>query len=698
MNPESPASRFSAPARNGKRVLLVRAVEEPFNPIFFNGMSLGLLWVSAGIRAYSPGVDYRIVDWNGLCPTAQRSRFCWIDHRDSLRPERFRAVLDEYRPGIVAISAYSCFMPLACDIGRLVREYDPAVPVILGGFHSTAYPEAVAKYPMFDYFVQGEGVRVGPRLINALFDGRPALESIPSLSFRKPDGSVAETPLEVLPPNLDDNPAIDWNDVDLTPYRENRYAQIVNEWGWQYPKGKLVLYEASQGCCYRCAFCEQRVQHGNRARHFSPERVVADLRGIKERFDPEGVFFTDEYIHYDRPWFESLLVALKANRDLDLKLTLAVKADEIDRPLIDRILEAGVVQISSYPESASARIRGLMRKKIDLERHVENMRYASQQGALVFNGFVLGWPSETREEVEATYRIAAEPYSDHVHMLPVGYLGRSEIGKYLKDLSIDTDSAEYFRMLNRPTDVCLADYTRDEYNTYVVSRIHELNLAKLHSPSTRAKLARLGWEVVRLPDEAGPAPAEAAAPSAGPVELAATGAADAVSGAPAPPAAASPGEPSQGQPADPAGAGEPPAPPSPEERHRARLRRGLERTLLPYLPDLDYDVATAVVLAAPAGAAHADCIRLDLRARDTSIVVELLPRGRDAAYAHTRFFTVRYGKIRDRSDLPFAAAEERVLGRFVARLRAWEALAPRDRNKVSFLKDFVRGSSARPNR
>ena len=102
MHPETPddlaPSLTRAPPDRGRRVLLVRSIEEPFNPIFSNVVPLDLLWVSAGIRRYCERVECRILDWNALAEPAPRPRFVWTTARDEERLRSFAKVLDDLRP------------------------------------------------------------------------------------------------------------------------------------------------------------------------------------------------------------------------------------------------------------------------------------------------------------------------------------------------------------------------------------------------------------------------------------------------------------------------------------------------------------------------------------------------------------------------------------------------------------------------
>ena len=138
-----PESLSRAPADRAKRVLLIDA-QEPTARVQLLDAPLGLLQLGAAIREFCPGVDHHLIDWN---------TFVRLD-----REEAFRKLLAEYRPSVVGLSAFSFAMPLALRIADMVREWDPAVPIVLGGHHATANPRGIEIHAAFDYYVVGDGV------------------------------------------------------------------------------------------------------------------------------------------------------------------------------------------------------------------------------------------------------------------------------------------------------------------------------------------------------------------------------------------------------------------------------------------------------------------------------------------------------------------------------------------------------------
>ena len=285
-----------------------------------------------------------------------------------------------------------------------------------------------------------------------------------------------------------------------------------------------------------------------------------------------------------------------------------------------------------------------MHKPIDVDKHIRVMEHASAQGLLVFTGVVVGWPGETREEVEQTFAVVERPFADFVHILPVAYLGRSEIASYLPQLGIEPDTPDYFRMLNVPTDHCLADYTAAELRDYVDRHGHRINRAKMESAGTRAKLARLGWRLVTI--------AESPVTSVGVIQT---------------PEAAT--------------TLEPVAAPTSVGDVATRVGAEVDRDLVPALADSGYVIASHSVHPAEAEFQGAVIVKLKLNAEAAEIGVHIYPRMDRPCYAQTGHFNVCYDGRGNCS-----TKQQALLRRFIDRLRAWEEGSSRDAGSRALLE------------
>jgi anaerobic magnesium-protoporphyrin IX monomethyl ester cyclase len=461
------------------RFLLINALATRAEEYIFPAeISQGLLAVEAGVRALFPEVETRFLAWN---------------HLDTEEPwAGLESLLHDFCPGAVGISAYSCAMPLAVQIASRVRTIDSRMPIILGGMHPTAFPEGIDRYPMFDYYVRGEGVRVCPRLLRHLFLGESRLDEIPSLSFVR-EGKVVVTPAEELPRDMDVNPPINWAHLASRPRPGSDIIRLNEACCLDLGGERMFPYEISQGCGYQCRFCERI--NGSAFRTHSPARVASDLIALNRSRGVKYIFFTDEHVHRNRGHFVALLDELAKIRHLGLRYYFAVRADEMLPELIDRMVDVGTRIFHVFPESGSPRIRGLMRKDLDIDRTLSNLEYASSQGIYVMGGFMAGWESETREDVAMTFALASNPAFDFVYMPFVACFARSELRPFLAKHGIEPDTPAYFAYLDGEPPIRLAAYGPEEYLRIAKAKT-ELNRQKAASPRTREKLEAIGCRLI----------------------------------------------------------------------------------------------------------------------------------------------------------------------------------------------------------
>jgi len=182
---------------------------------------------------------------------------------------------------------------------------------------------------------------------------------------------------------------------------------------------------------------------------------------------------------------------------------MAVRADEIDDELVDRMAEAGVCVMHCFPEAGSERIRRAMGKPLELDRLLGNVERARANGMLTYGSFVLGWPTETRAEAQSSVELASSDRFDLVSFMPLLYFGAADVGRHLPELNIEPDSPAYFEMLANPTEACLADYGSEEYRRFLGEE-RRLNITKLDDPARRDRLRDMDIELTRL--SAGPSP------------------------------------------------------------------------------------------------------------------------------------------------------------------------------------------------
>ncbi|NCB41178.1 MAG: DUF4080 domain-containing protein [Clostridia bacterium] len=153
-----------------------------------------------------------------------------------------------------------CFSCYIWNIDRILylvenlKKAKPNVKILLGGPEvSFEGEEFLFNNPYVDFVIQGEGEGTFSNFLAQYFSSLPNYEEILGLMYR--DGSFVKrnSPCPLLKFESVPNP------YDFLPAEED----------------KVLYYESSRGCPYRCAYCLSSLEHQVRA--LSLERVKTDL-------------------------------------------------------------------------------------------------------------------------------------------------------------------------------------------------------------------------------------------------------------------------------------------------------------------------------------------------------------------------------------------------------------------------------------
>jgi anaerobic magnesium-protoporphyrin IX monomethyl ester cyclase len=131
-------------------------------------------------------------------------------------------------------------------------------------------------------------------------------------------------------------------------------------------------------------------------------KLLVEDYGVKE------FVFMDDIFNFKPERAKKIARGILANR-WKIKLTFpnGFRGDILDEELVDLLKEAGMYRCMIAVESASPRIQKVMKKnlKIDKVRHIVD--YVAKQGVMVHGAFMLGFPTETEQEMNETIEWAA---------------------------------------------------------------------------------------------------------------------------------------------------------------------------------------------------------------------------------------------------------------------------------------------------
>lgn len=183
----------------------------------------------------------------------------------------------------------------ALEVARLLKEFHPHTPVLMGGISASYYHEELITYPQVDYVLRGDSTEEPLRqLIEVIDSGAPTreLEQIPNLTWKDASGTPRVNPLTFIPTDLD-NILVDYSVVVNAVARERNLLNYLPFAKWtKYP---ITAALTCRGCTRNCAICggsayaSKRIFGRSQPAYRSPETVASDLRRIS-RFSRGPVF------------------------------------------------------------------------------------------------------------------------------------------------------------------------------------------------------------------------------------------------------------------------------------------------------------------------------------------------------------------------------------------------------------------------
>lgn len=358
---------------------------------------LGTALTKHGIRPviYDPKLGAKPVPHDGL-----------FYHGDTLKEIEARIARED--PDVVCVTnLLSKDMNNALAICRAAKRAKPGVPTIVGGIHATLFPHDFLADPAVDIVARGEGERTIVDL-TAWLQGTRRLEDIPGLAFRGTDGGLRLTPDRELIADLDEIGFPDYELVDLEAYFA-LWRRGLGSRPLQIGSRSLPVF-TSRGCPYRCYFCAAHHIVGHKPRAYSPEAVLAHIAHLVERYRITGVSFEDDHISFDRRRFEAIVDGLGAlPRRLAWCTPNGVRADTlVDTPLLRKMKASGCRYLVIGVESGCQEfLKKTVRKALDLDKVVALAAACREVRLPLFAFFIIGFPEETRREIQETLDFAA---------------------------------------------------------------------------------------------------------------------------------------------------------------------------------------------------------------------------------------------------------------------------------------------------
>ena len=325
-----------------------------------------------------------------------------LDLRISNSPdEELDAVMNSFDPQVVGIGV----MTIECKYGFIdaakVKKINPDVTVIFGGPHCSHEPQFILNDSNVDLMVSGEGDLTIVELIETLEKGKD-VAGVPGIAYKK-NGSYLRTAERPVIRDLD---TID-QEYDLVDLERYFNFQSSMDFFPVFRNKRFIPLVTSRGCPFKCTYCHDIFDKSIQYR--SPEAVVNEIEYLIKVYGIREFHIVDDVFNVNMKRAKIVLDAIiKRNLNIHISFPNGLRADFFDDELIDKMQRAGVYRMALGIESGSQRIQDMIKKDLDINIIYDVVEKLTSSRMSVHGFFMLGFPSETREEMKETIDFACD--------------------------------------------------------------------------------------------------------------------------------------------------------------------------------------------------------------------------------------------------------------------------------------------------
>lgn len=298
--------------------------------------------------------------------------------------------------GITAMTGHQIYYGLQAS--QLIHEHYSGIPVVWGGMHVTMLPEQSLRHPQVDMVIRGDGEWAMRDLVRVLAAKKP-LDTVGGLLWKR-NGEIIRNP---------EGPTVVLDETKPYPFELLNVENYVSPGEYMFPGIKRLLpFMGSRGCPFKCTFCSEPALT-KVYRMMKPELIYERTSYMAKTFKLDMVIFYDEEFFVNDKW--ATRVGELINNEF--KWWTQTRASDLLRVDLKKLEQCGLYVTTPGLESGSDRILEFINKKQTVEDYREANRRLAQTGILAMYNFMMGFPTETREELYETIDLGMEVLRDN---------------------------------------------------------------------------------------------------------------------------------------------------------------------------------------------------------------------------------------------------------------------------------------------
>lgn len=329
-----------------------------------------------------------------------------INERESII---LKEIIEE-KPDIVCFSVYIWNVEMVLRISNLIKEVNSNIEILLGGPEVSYDSKEYLKDEAIDYIIEGEGEKTFYEFVLYKLN-RFDLNNIKGLHYKFNGNIISNENRELM--NMDDL---------VFPYEDN---EDLNN--------KIVYYEGSRGCPFKCSYCLSSTTHG--VRFHSIERTIKELQYFIDK-NVRLVKFVDRTFNCNHKYAMAIWKYL-INADTNTRFHFEISADILKDEEITLLQSAknGRFQFEIGVQTTNNKVLNNINRFVNFEDIKDKVIELSKiKNIHQHLDLIAGLPDEDYESFKKSFN---DVHSIKPEMLQLGFL------KLLKGSTMRDESLKY---------------------------------------------------------------------------------------------------------------------------------------------------------------------------------------------------------------------------------------------------------------
>jgi radical SAM superfamily enzyme YgiQ (UPF0313 family) len=322
-----------------------------------------------------------------------------------------------------------------------VRRINDECRLVLGGPIVSSLMNELFDHFDIDCAVAYEGERTFLEVVEKFDGGSMPYEDIKGIVYR--NGSSTFTGRRETIEDLDTEiPFPAWDLVIETPLFDE-YRKRKSFAFYRMNDTYMGLF-TSRGCPYKCIYCHDIF--AKRFRAHSAERVVEELEYLNTKYGITDFEFYDDTFNFDKDRVREICGLIqKKNLKIHLYFPNGLRSDRLEKDIVEKLAGAGTKVMCFAIETVSERLQKLLRRNLKFENITSMIQVAVKNGIHAEGFFMIGHPTETKEEMLDTIHFAAEsPLHSAAFSIAIPQKGTDLFSEYVGENTPQTLGEGYY--------------------------------------------------------------------------------------------------------------------------------------------------------------------------------------------------------------------------------------------------------------